>query len=182
MVRHNAQLRLRLTYQSDIVHLIAEHNQNTHLLTGRQKMDISEIRYKNFEHLFEQFKEETRRVDPGAPDKGMLKLFGARLGIREAYMSHIKTKFKNIGPTTARQIEQALGLAHGWMDQQHGKKRATEPAPAPAPQAGVAAPAEIPETTDADEIEFLENAILLYRKDPLGAQNALLRVMASKFK
>jgi hypothetical protein len=142
-------------------------------------MDISEIRFANYKRLFDEFKEETRRTDPGAPEKGMLRLFGDRLGIRQAYMSHLNTRYKNLGPTMARQIEQALGLSHGWMDQQHNKKRATEPAPAPQVQA---APAEIPETTDADEIEFLENAIMLYRKDPLGAQNALLRVMRSKFK
>ncbi|WP_143749510.1 hypothetical protein [Caballeronia arvi] len=56
----------------------------------------------------------------------MLKLFGDRLGVREAYMSHINTKFKNIGPTTARKMEQALKLPHGWMDQVHGQPKAKQ--------------------------------------------------------
>jgi hypothetical protein len=163
-----------------MVHPIAAHNQTLTLPTYGQIMDITEIRYANFKQLFEKFKEETRRDDPGAPEKGMLKLFGDRLGIRQAYMSHLNTKYKGIGPTTARQIEQALGLSHGWMDQQHNKKRTPEPAPAPHAEAAPAVEAQDP--SDADELAFLETAIQLYRADPISAQSALLRVMSSRFK
>jgi hypothetical protein len=140
------------------------------------KMDISEIRYRNFKHLFEQFKEVVRRDDPGAPEKGMLKLFGERVGVREAYMSHINTKYKGIGRTTARKIEQAFKLSDGWMDREHEKNERAEQAQ----PAHVAA--EPPEPTDADELAFLETAIQLYRNDPIRAQTALLKAMSSKFK
>jgi hypothetical protein len=143
------------------------------------KMDITEIRYRNFKSLFEQFKEMVRRDDPGAPDKGMLKLFGDRVGVREAYMSHINTKYKGIGPTTARKIEEAFKLSHGWMDQQHERKaRAEQDATAPVHVSAEQAP----EPTDADELAFLETAIQLYRNDPIRAQTALLKAMSSKFK
>jgi hypothetical protein len=167
-------------YLHGMVHPIAANNQTLTLPTYGQIMDITEIRYTNFKQLFEKFKEETRRDDPGAPEKGMLKLFGDRLGIRQAYMSHLNTKYKGIGPTTARQIEQALGLSHGWMDQQHNKKRTPEPAPVS--HAESAPVDEAPATSDAEELEFLETAIKLYRTDPIAAQGALLRVMASKYK
>jgi hypothetical protein len=140
------------------------------------KMDISEIRYRNFKHLFEQFKEVVRRDDPGAPEKGMLKLFGERVGVREAYMSHINTKYKGIGRTTARKIEQAFKLSDGWMDREHEKnERAEQAQPAHVAE-------ETPEPTDADELAFLETAIQLYRNDPIRAQTALLKAMSSKFK
>jgi hypothetical protein len=139
-------------------------------------MDINAIRFANFKALFEQFKDITRRDDPGAPEKGMLKAFGARLGIREAYMSHINTEYKAIGPKTARQIEEALKLPHGWMDQQHDAKRAPEPAPTQddADHSALANP------TDAEELEFLETAIDFYRRDPLAAQSAIMRAMRAK--
>jgi hypothetical protein len=140
-------------------------------------MDISEIRFRNYQHLFERFKETTRQDDPGAPEKGMLKLFGEKLGIRQAYMSHINTRYKNIGPTAARQIEQALGLPHGWMDQAHDKKQPTRASVEGRPTQEPAAP----EPTDADELAFLETAIKLYRDNPLRAQTALLQVMSSKY-
>lgn len=139
-------------------------------------MDITEIRYRNFQHLFEQFKEVVRRDDPGAPEKGMLKAFGGRLGIREAYMSHIQTKYKGIGPTTARKIEQALSLPHGWMDQQHDKKpRATHAEPQPALEGAE-------QEADAEELAFLEAAIDVFRRDPVRAQSALIKAMQGKFK
>jgi hypothetical protein len=140
-------------------------------------MDITEIRYRNFKALFEQFKEVVRRDDPGAPEKGMLKLFGERVGVREAYMSHINTKYKGIGPTTARKIEQGFKLAHGWMDQQHDKKPRAEQQAQPEHVSD-----ETVEPTDADELAFLETAIEVYRKDPLRAQTALLKAMSNKFK
>jgi hypothetical protein len=106
----------------------------------------------------------------------MLKLFGEKLGIRQAYMSHINTRYKNIGPTAARQIEQALGLPHGWMDQAHDKKQPVRASvEKSAPQDASAEP------TDADELAFLETAIKLYRDNPLRAQTALLQVMSSKY-
>jgi hypothetical protein len=141
------------------------------------KMDITEIRYRNFKHPFEQFKEVVRRDDPGAPEKGMLKLFGERVGVREAYMSHINTKYKGIGRTTARKIEQAFKLSEGWMDREHEKKERAEQA-----QPAHVAAEPTPEPTDADELVFLETAIELYRKDPIRAQTALLKAMSSKFK
>ncbi|GJH23700.1 hypothetical protein [Caballeronia novacaledonica] len=92
-------------------------------------MDVTQIRYRNFKHLFEQFKEVVRRDDPSAPEMGMLKLFGDRVGVREAYMSHINTKYKGIDTTTARKMKQALKLPHGWMDQQQEQPKAKQQEP-----------------------------------------------------
>jgi hypothetical protein len=142
-------------------------------------MDINSIRFKNFKVLFERFKDEVRRDDPGAPEKGMMKAFGERLGVREAYMSHINTQYKNIGPKTARLMEEALKLPHGWMDQQHEKRREPE-AVAPVQASHSEQPAAIAHPTDADELEFLETAIDFYRRDPLAAQTAILRALRTK--
>lgn len=105
-------------------------------------------------------------------------MFGDRVGVREAYMSHINTKYKGIGRTTARKIEQAFKLSEGWMDQQHERKARAEQQAQPEH----VAPEPTPEPTDADELVFLETAIELYRKDPIRAQTALLKAMSSKFK
>jgi hypothetical protein len=143
-------------------------------------MDINSIRFKNFKVLFERFKDEVRRDDPGAPEKGMMKAFGEKLGVREAYMSHINTQYKNIGPKTARLMEEALKLPHGWMDQQHENRREPEPvAPAPAHADGEQS-ASLANPTDADELEFLETVVDFYRRDPLAAQSAIMRAMRNK--
>lgn len=139
-------------------------------------MDIVQIRFRNFRDLLEQFKETTRKDDPAAPEKGMLKLFGDRVGVREAYMSHINTRYKGIGPATARKIEQALGLSHGWMDQVHNKKSRTSAQEDPAKSA------EHLEPIDSDERTFLEASLTLYRSDPIRAQNMLIEAMSRKFK
>ncbi|MFM0518035.1 hypothetical protein PQR08_11445 [Caballeronia jiangsuensis] len=121
-------------------------------------MDVTEIRYQNFLRLFEQVKDETRRQDPDAPEKGMLKLFGERVGVREAYMSHINTRYKGIGPGSARKIEQAFKLSHGWLDRQHDS-------PAPANQERVKEP--------EDSLQQLFEACRTV--DATGTRAALLR-------
>jgi hypothetical protein len=137
-------------------------------------MDVSEIRYRNFRYLFEQFKTTARNKDPDAPDKGMMKAFGERLGIKQAYMSHINTRYKGIGTLTARQMEKALKLPHGWMDQQHDEPRRTVAAPAPVVTESV--------INDADELAFVEAAVQAYRMDPVSAQAALMRLLTAKLR
>jgi hypothetical protein len=161
-----------------------------------QVMDVSEIRYLNFRYLFEQFKTTARDHDPGAPDKGMMKAFGERLGIKQAYMSHINTRYKGIGALTARQMEKALKLPHGWMDQQHDEpcdERRDEPrrsvaaaasGPASA-QASASAPSVIVTESvisDANELAFVEAAVQAYRLDPVAAQAALMRLLTAKLR
>lgn len=80
---------------------------------------VKEIRKANFDFLFEQFKERVRQSWPSEPEKGMLKRFAEELGISDAFMSHVKTGRKPIGDKTAKKIEDALRLGHGWMDESH---------------------------------------------------------------
>jgi hypothetical protein len=143
-------------------------------------MDINQIRFANYKYLFEQFKEMTRRDDPGAPEKGMMKLFGERVGVREAYMSHINTGYKNIGPKTARQFEEALKLPSGWMDQQHDKKR--QQAEPVRQSASTDSDEQVTNPADAEELQFLQTAIEFYRNDPVRAQAALLQALSAKFR
>ncbi|GJH30233.1 hypothetical protein [Caballeronia novacaledonica] len=56
----------------------------------------------------------------------MLKAFGDLIGVREGYMSHINTGYKNIGPKIARQMEEVLKLPRGWMDQQRDRSKANQ--------------------------------------------------------
>jgi hypothetical protein len=78
-------------------------------------MDSTQIRYKNFKRLFDDFVNK----HPNEPQRGMLKLFAQRLELSDRYLSHIKCNRKNIGNIVARAIEERLKLPHGWMDREH---------------------------------------------------------------
>lgn len=78
-------------------------------------MDSTQIRYKNFKRLFDDFIAK----HPNEPQRGMLKLFAQRLELSDRYLSHIKCNRKNIGNIVARAIEERLKLPHGWMDREH---------------------------------------------------------------
>lgn len=118
-------------------------------------MDNAQIRHQNFMALYKKF----RDANPGMPERGMLKMFAERIGLSDRYLSHIKCNRKNIGNNVARTIEEALGLAHGWMDREHS----------------VAAVS----TAGGDEAEkmFLETAITLYRADPEGTRRMIMELL-----
>ena len=80
-------------------------------------MDSAQIRHKNFQKLFAEFIDQHHHL----PQHGMLKLFAARLGLSDRYLSHIKCRRKNIGNNVARAIENRLHLPHGWLDREHDR-------------------------------------------------------------
>ena len=111
-------------------------------------MDVSTSRHVNFMNLFKQF----RDARPDEPDRGMLKKFALHLGMSERFLSHVKCDRKQIGHALAREIEDALTLPHGWMDQEH---------------------------TDLDpksmaERVYIETMLALFRSDPGRAQLMML--------
>lgn len=132
-------------------------------------MDVSQIRRKNYERLFADFKQRVWGKNPEEPERGMLKLFGAQLGFSDAYMSHINTGYREIGLKTARRMEKSLRLAHGWMDILHDDS--AQPATA----------ATHLSAASNSEQAFIDAAVKLYREDPSAAQAALLAAFAARF-
>jgi transcriptional regulator with XRE-family HTH domain len=124
-------------------------------------LDSAQIRHKNFMVLYQQFKDANRHL----PDRGMLKLFSERVGLSDRYLSHIKCNRKNIGNNVARAIEEALGLAHGWMDREHTRvERAKNYG------------------NDSDDAEkmFMETARLLYRAEPEIMRRVVMDLLQKK--
>lgn len=67
-------------------------------------MDISQIRWKNFRLL--------------AGHHGGITAAASRMGKTQGQVSHFggEAPIKNIGPKVAREIEEAFGKPHGWLD------------------------------------------------------------------
>lgn len=118
---------------------------------------IEQIRTENYLFLFEQFKEEVRRSWPGEPDRGMLRRFAQKLGISPISASQHKHG-KVIGTKMANRIEEALGLAEGWMDTDHSK----------------VVPAQ-----DEDLVALLDSVSGLYHQSPEATRAALIKVMGA---
>jgi transcriptional regulator with XRE-family HTH domain len=118
-------------------------------------MTVEQVRSRNFQLLFQQFKEEIWRDWPKEPERGMLKKFAECLGMNKTYLSQINNDSKIIGTETRDKIEKARGLEKGWMDQDHT-------------------------TAPANELEraFIESALTLFRKSPSNAQSELLRAFS----
>ncbi len=110
-------------------------------------MDVTSIRYTNFRALFGRYKAE----HPHIPEHGSVKKFSEFIGISERQVSFLRTRSRNIGPATARRIEDAFGLQHGWMDVRHDSQ--TEP-------------------KTLSEQRFIEAMLAIYRSNP---ELALLR-------
>ncbi len=81
--------------------------------------DISTVRQANFQRLFKDFKDWYWKQWPDEPEHGMLKLFAEKIGVSEAYASHLNCARKHIGDKLARQIEKAMGADQNWMDFPH---------------------------------------------------------------
>jgi hypothetical protein len=124
------------------------------LINPRGAMDVYAIRFSNFNALFRGYRE--RHADQ--PERGMLKGFAESIGVSDRHLSHIKHQRSRLGSAIARQIEAALGLPHGWMDQLHD---------------GTA-----PE--NAGEHAFVETALLLYRAAPEDAQAQMLKLLRER--
>lgn len=123
-------------------------------------MDINEIRHANYLSLLEGFKRAVWVDEPNFPEYGMLKRFAERLGISQAYISHINTRRKEIGPKLARKFETQLLLPSGWMDAIHDESS----------------------PVTLSEQAFVKAVLELYRADPVGAQAAMMDALASKLR
>jgi plasmid maintenance system antidote protein VapI len=110
-------------------------------------MDVINIRYANFCALFERYKAE----HPHVAAHGSVKKFSEFIETSERQVSFLRTRTRNIGPSTARRIEDVFGLQHGWMDVRHDLQ--TEP-------------------RTLSEQRFIEIMLAIYRKNP---ELALLR-------
>lgn len=121
-------------------------------------MDVTEIRLRNYRTLFEQFKLRDEREHGGAV-RGTLRRFGEFIGINGRYLSHVSNGRRTIGNDTARKLELAFNLPHGWVDQDHvGGTQLQSNA----------------------EREFIELALRLFRASPIEAQSVLLRFAADR--
>lgn len=120
-------------------------------------MDANEIRKANYDALYRDFCEKEARE--GLPPRGSLNRFGDFTGINPRYLSHIKGGRKQIGADIARQLEQAFGKPHGWLDRDH--------------VGGV-------DSNTRAEREFLALALRLFRVSPLEAQSVLVNFAAER--
>lgn len=124
---------------------------------GAVKVDVQEIRFRNYKTLLVQFRQ--RDDQRGEPERGIINRFGEFVGISPRYLSHINNRRKNIGTATARQLEEAFKLPHGWLDHDH-----------------LSGPA----SSNRSEREFVELALRLFRESPVEAQAVLLKYMADR--
>jgi transcriptional regulator with XRE-family HTH domain len=119
---------------------------------------VEQVRSRNFQLLFAQYKEAIRREWPDEPDRGMLKRFAERLGLSKIYLSQINNDRKIIGTETRDKIEKALKLPPGWMDTDHSQEALLE--------------------TD-DARAFQEAVMALYQQSPEASKSALLKVFSA---
>jgi hypothetical protein len=131
----------------------------THSQAVRQAFDTAmnstQIRHKNFKKLFNDFIDR----HPGAPQRGMLKLFAQHLNLSERYLSHIKCNRKNIGNAVARTIEERLKLPQGWMDREHDMHHLA---------------------IDDREKLFVEMALILFRAQPHDAREVMIELFRQR--
>ncbi|WP_446903016.1 hypothetical protein [Burkholderia sp. YIM B11467] len=119
---------------------------------------IEQIRWRNFEFLFQKFKDEVRRADPDAKDRGMLKAFSERLEMNRVYVSQVNNQRKVIGTETADKIEKVLKLDPGWMDTDHS----------------------IEALADNDDARSFNEAVMaLYAQAPEASKSALLKIFSA---
>lgn len=109
-------------------------------------VDSDKLRHANLMVLFYKFWEDHY---PGESERGMLKKFAEYVGLSDRYLSHMKCGRKPISAKNARQIEQAMGMTHGWMDLPQGDNLSL---------------------VDEGEHAFADMAMTLYRNDPTHAK------------
>jgi hypothetical protein len=120
-------------------------------------MDITDIRLGNYKELRKRFRK--MEDEQGIPERGELNRFGEFTGVNSRYLSHINNERKSIGHATARQLEEAFKLPHGWMDVDH--------------LAGFV-------HMDSRAKEFGALAMRLYMKDPEGVRALLMKYMENQ--
>jgi hypothetical protein len=81
-------------------------------------MDVHQIRHGNVRRLVRQLETEAGKTGDRA---GGLTMLASRLGKSSAQVAHFASEkpTKKLGDQIAREIEEAFGLEHGWMDWHH---------------------------------------------------------------
>jgi hypothetical protein len=97
------------------------------------------------------------------------KAFAQNLGISQSYWAQIKSpkRLKGIGPNLARQFERKFGMGLGWLDKENDDL------------AVVAIPAGTSYSVAVqtlEELEFLEQALRLYRENPKKTEQVLMNL------
>ena len=133
---------------------------------------IIDIRWDNFDKLFEAFKAELWRKFPDEPEKGMVRKFSVAANLSERYASHLKCRRKPIGHAVARKIEVALGVPVAWMDQDHGELSASAIGTVSAPAVGASGEVLPPALAD-----YLDMATEMFKQQPEEAQAAMMSLV-----
>lgn len=86
--------------------------------TMRHMLTVEEIRHRNVRMLIERIAAESGRVGPRS---GAQTEFAERIGKSPTYINQVAAErpFKVIGSAMAREIEKALHLERGWLDNPH---------------------------------------------------------------
>lgn len=121
-------------------------------------MDASEIRFKNYIKLRARFRERPEEVL--LPERGSLGRFATFIEVSEAYLSHVNNRRKPVGNKTAKKLEKAFELPHGWVDNDHDRLLESDSCQA--------------------EKGFVAIAMKLYKESPIEMQALLLRYMAER--
>lgn len=120
-------------------------------------MEINAIRMNNYRTLFERFRARPEEKD--LPEHGLHKRFADHCGLSVRYLAHITHGRKKFSESVARQMEEALSLPLGWMDNVHSAHD------------GVG---------NTAEREFVDMAMHLYRENPLEMQRMMMQFMLAK--
>lgn len=119
---------------------------------------IEQVRSRNFQLIFRQFKESVWQQWPDEPERGMLKRFASHLGLNKTYVSQINNDRKIIGTETRDKIEAAMKLPAGWMDTDHTQDALLE----------------------SDDARAFQDAVMaLYSQAPEASKSALLKVFSA---
>ncbi|MFZ4623864.1 MAG: helix-turn-helix domain-containing protein [Rhodoferax sp.] len=120
-------------------------------------MDVNGMRMKNYKRLLREFQESPGQAE--LPHHGLIKRFSERVGVSDRYLSHINNGRKDIGAKTARSIENGFDKPHGWLDNDN----------------------DAPLQSESDtEKEIIATVISLYRENPDGVHQMLMRYMREK--
>lgn len=117
-------------------------------------MEINAIRMNNYRTLFARFRASEQERD--TPEHGIHQRFADHCRVSVRYLAHITHGRKKFSESMARQLEDALGLPLGWMDNVHSAQDA----------AG----------NDAER-EFVDLAMTLYRENPVEMQRMMMQFM-----
>ena len=111
---------------------------------------LYEIRMAKYQELLSEY--AARPEERTLAHHGRLRRFATSAGVSERYLSHINNGRKNIGDQFARDLENGMGKAENWMDQETSSERKKAP-------------------------PFFELAALAHKVDAVAAERALLAIV-----